>query len=109
MFFFEKKEFGLGQLINSLLAMISVWGAAGTVGHHCVLELISAGQRVRAVGRSLAKLKDAFSAFDSSLVELCVADVSTPEGCAAAAARCDAIIYTLGCAKSNAHSSVFRH
>ena len=39
---------------------VLVLGASGTVGHHVAPRLLAAGQPVRVVGRSVARLRDLF-------------------------------------------------
>jgi nucleoside-diphosphate-sugar epimerase len=72
---------------------VAIFGASGTIGRAVAAELLRRGHAVRAVGRSEAKLQDAFP---SGEVECVPADVATPEGCARASAGTEAIVYALG-------------
>ena len=71
---------------------VAIFGAFGTIGRAVAAELTRRGQQVRVVGRSDEKLRRAFG----ETVERVAADVADPEGCAAAAAGVDAIVYSLG-------------
>jgi nucleoside-diphosphate-sugar epimerase len=73
---------------------IAIWGAAGTIGRSVVAALSKGDDEVRVVGRSRARLEEAFGHVPG--LEIISADLSEPEGCARAAAGVDAIIYTLG-------------
>jgi len=72
---------------------VAIFGAFGTIGRAAAAELLRRGHGVRAVGRSEAKLREAFPSGD---VERVPADVATPEGCAGASAGIEAIVYALG-------------
>jgi nucleoside-diphosphate-sugar epimerase len=73
---------------------VSIFGAFGTIGRSVTGALLARGDSIRAVGRSEAKLREAFGGVPR--VEIVSADVATLEGCARAAAGADAIVYSLG-------------
>lgn len=73
---------------------VVIFGAFGTIGRAVTTVLRERSDAVRAVGRSKEKLRAAYG--NDPGVELVAADVSTPDGCARAAAGADAIVYCLG-------------
>jgi nucleoside-diphosphate-sugar epimerase len=73
---------------------IGIFGAAGTIGHATAAALASSEHTLVLVGRDKAKLEREFAYLGKK--EIRPADLATPEGCAAAAAGLDLIIYALG-------------
>ncbi len=71
---------------------ILVIGATGYVGGRLIPRLLESGYRVRAVGRSLTKLKDRPWAQDSK-VELAKGEVLDPESLKSAVKGCSAAFY----------------
>ena len=71
---------------------VAIFGAAGTIGRAVAAELTRRGHAPRAVGRSKARLHEAFG----NTIEVVAADVSEVSGCALALAGVDAIVYALG-------------
>jgi len=79
--------------------IILVIGATGYVGGRLIPRLLESGYRVRAVGRSLTKLKDRPWAQDSK-VELAKGEVLDPESLKSAAKGCSAAFYLVHCMNS---------
>ena len=79
--------------------MILVVGATGYVGGRLIPRLLELGYRVRAVGRSLAKLKYRPWAQDSR-VELAKGEVLDPESLKNAAKGCSVAFYLVHCMNS---------
>jgi nucleoside-diphosphate-sugar epimerase len=73
---------------------VAIFGAFGTIGRSVTAALLVRGDEVRAVGRSEAKLRQAFG--ETPGVEIVAADVTTGKGCARASVDVDAIVYALG-------------
>jgi len=71
---------------------ILVTGATGYIGARLVPRLLSAGYRVKAVSRSMDKLKGCHWANHEN-VELCSADVMNPDSIQAACQGCDVAYY----------------
>ncbi|WP_415718536.1 SDR family oxidoreductase [Maridesulfovibrio sp.] len=72
--------------------IICVLGATGYVGGRLVPQLLDKGWKVRAVGRSLAKLHNRPYSFHANC-ELVEADLFDPESLKAALAGCSAVYY----------------
>ena len=72
-----------------------LFGATGSVGKALAAKLAERGQPFRVVGRSEARLRRDFRAYEP-LVEYCAADLSDPVAAARAAAGVDTIFYTVG-------------
>lgn len=72
---------------------VAIFGAFGTIGRAVAGELLRRGYAVRAVGRSEARLLEAFPSGD---VERVPADVATLDGCERASAGAEAVVYALG-------------
>lgn len=71
---------------------IAILGAAGTVGRAAARTFTERGHTVRVVGRSEAKLREAFP----QGFEIVSADLTTADGCRRALGGMDAGLYTLG-------------
>ncbi len=69
--------------------MIGVTGAGGFIGHHVVRELVTAGERVRALVRT-PRGANALAGLDC---ELATGDISDATSVAAALAGCDAVVH----------------
>ena len=73
---------------------VAIFGAAGPIGRYVGAELDRRGVPFRAVGRTPAKLEEAFGKMP--LAQTITADLSDAGGAAQAARGVDTIIYTLG-------------
>jgi nucleoside-diphosphate-sugar epimerase len=71
---------------------VAIFGAAGTVGRAVAREISRRGNEVRVVGRSAAKLQEAFG----NGYEIHAADVSREKDVVQVCTGVDAIVYTLG-------------
>ncbi len=75
---------------------VAILGAAGPIGRFTGMELDRRGIRFRAVGRTAARLREAFGKLPHA--EIVTADLSDPGGAAQAMRGIDTVIYTLGVA-----------
>lgn len=81
-----------GEIMTSQTTKVLVTGATGYIGARLVPRLLSAGYKVRAVSRSLDKLKGCHWSKHPD-VELVAADVLDLEALTSAARGCDACYY----------------
>ena len=75
---------------------VAIFGAAGPIGRYVGMELDRRGIPFRAVGRTAAKLEEAFGKLPHA--EVVAADLSDSGGAMQAARGVDTIVYTLGVA-----------
>jgi nucleoside-diphosphate-sugar epimerase len=73
---------------------VAIFGAAGAVGHAVGAELARRGIGFRVVGRSAARLAEAFRGTPGA--EPLAADLTTPESAEAAARGIDTVVYAVG-------------
>ncbi len=80
--------------IVAIMNKVAIFGAAGPIGRYVGIELDRRGIPFRAVGRTAAKLTEAFGKLPHA--EVVAADLSDAGGATQAARGVDTIIYTLG-------------
>ena len=73
---------------------MAIFGAAGAIGRALGRELRFRDTPFRAVGRTRARLEEAFGGMRQA--EICAADLADPQAAAEAARGVDTIVYTIG-------------